>query len=46
MEDKDYDYVIGKLVRLRVWLKPNYRPAVDELIDSLVDECEGLTSLN
>lgn len=42
MEDRDYDVVIGKLVRLRVWLKPMFHESVDELINSLVDEAEGL----
>ncbi len=42
MEDKDYDVVIGKLTRLRVWLKPGYHVAIDELISALVDEAEGL----
>ena len=42
MEDRDYDYAIGKLTRLRVWLKPSFRDKVDELIDELVDESEEL----
>lgn len=42
MDNKDYDYAIGKLVRLRAWLKPQFHAKIDELIDSLVTEAEGL----
>lgn len=41
MDNKDYDYAIGKLMRLRVWLKPSFHAQIDELIDSLVEEAEG-----
>ena len=42
MEDKDYDVVIGKLTRLRVWLAPEFHRTVDDLIGALVDKAEGL----
>lgn len=42
MDNKDYDYAIGKLVRLRVWLKPKFHGQIDELIEALVDDAEGL----
>lgn len=42
VDNKDYDSVIGKLVRLKVWLKPEFHDEVDELIERLVDQAEGI----
>lgn len=42
MQDKEFDTAIGKLVRLRVWLKPKCHANIDELVEALVDEAEGL----
>ena len=40
MEDKDYDMVIGRLVRLKIWLKPTFHKTVDELIEELINDVE------
>ena len=42
MKDKNYDLVIGRLMRLRVLVKPDYYGSIDELIDALVVEAEKL----
>ena len=42
MQSEEYDKVIGKLVRLKVWTTAKYHGTIDELIEALVDEAEGL----
>lgn len=42
MSDEDYSTAIGKLVRLKVHLKPSYHSAIDEIVDSLVEEAEKI----
>ena len=42
MSDEEYTIAIGRLVRLKVFLKPTYHEAIDEVIEALVNEAEKL----
>lgn len=42
MTSEEYDTVIGRLVRLKVWMTREHHAKVDELIESLVDKAEKL----